>query len=292
MSLIVQNPWLMFLLFGICIFVISYRWSPLIVQRLYKKTLHSQKEILTIMENMRIQADRKKMIVWFWVFTICMGVLPVFIVLPNILLGVVLGLMTFLFSWVGLTYVMKNLWNRYCDIVVEQMSEGMTLMANGIKVGLSVTQSMERIVRRMKGPLSSEFTLVLNKIKLGMSLEEALNEMDNRVQRPDVTMFVTSVNILKETGGNLAETFAVIAETLRSRQKVNSKIKALTAQGMMQARIISGIPFVLMGMFYFLNKEYIILLFTTILGWISVTFIVILVIIGGQMMKKVATISV
>jgi len=38
-------------------------------------------------------------------------------------------------------------------------------------------------------------------------------------------MFTTSVNILKETGGNLAETFDSIAYTIRERIKVESKGK-------------------------------------------------------------------
>ena len=82
-----------------------------------------------------------------------------------------------------------------------------------------------------------------------MAVEEALNEFGERIPRADVQMFVTSVNILKETGGNLAETFQTITTTVRERQKVEKKIQALTAQGTMQAVIISLVPFFLMGMF-------------------------------------------
>ena len=88
--------------------------------------------------------------------------------------------------------------------------------------------------------------MVLNKTLLGMSVEEALSEMEKRLDRQDVTMMVVAVNILKETGGNIAETLAVISDTIRQRQKVESKIRAKTAQGLMQARIISAVPFVML----------------------------------------------
>ena len=91
----------------------------------------------------------------------------------------------------------------------------------------------------------------------------------------------------------MAETFAVIAETIRSRQKVESKIKALTAQGMMQAKIISAVPVVILGLLYFINRSYAVVLFTTALGWVCLLIIIaVLVIIGGKVMKKVATIDV
>ena len=259
---------------------------------MYLKTSSSQKEILDIIEKMRIQKDQKKTVLYLWILSLAMGLLPILIFLPNMLLGFGLGVAFFLSTWAVVRMVMKTLWDKYCFMVVEQMLEGMTLMANGMKVGLSVTQSMERVIEGIKGPLSKEFTLVLNKIKLGMSVEDALKEMSERVPMPDVVMLVTSVNILKETGGNLAETFSVIAETIRSRQKVQSKIKALTAQGMMQAKMISAVPFVLMGILYFANRAYVVVLFTTALGWVCLFLIVILVIIGGHFMKKMATIDV
>ena len=292
MSFFIENEWLMFLAFSICVFVVCYAWSPKVLNFIYDKTLSSQKEVLKIIEMMRIQKDPKKTIISLWIFSLSMGLIPIFLTLPNILLGAGIGLFLFLMSWTGLKKVMQSLWRKYCDTAAVQMGEGMTLMANGMKVGLSVTQSMERVVKRMKGPLASEFNLVLNKIKLGMSLEEALEEMSVRVDRPDVIMMVTSINILKETGGNLAETFTVIAETIRSRQKVDSKIKALTAQSMMQAKIMSAIPFALMGILYFINKPYVVVLFTTVLGWVCLFIITILVVIGGKVMQNVAKIDV
>ena len=292
MSFIVQNEWLLLTVFTVCVFFISYRWLPSFLRFAHNKTLNSQKEVLDIIEKMRIQRDRDKTVLWLWILSLSFGFIGFIAVLPHVVAGLGLGFALFIASWMGVQSLMRGLWSRYCNSAVEQMFEGMVLMANGIKVGLSVTQAMERVCDGMKGPLGSEFNLVLNKIKLGMSLEEALNEMAERVPFPDIIMFVTSVNILKETGGNLAEVFATTAETIRSRQKVQSKIKALTAQGMMQARIISAVPVVLIGILYFVNRSYVVLLFTTVLGWVCLIIIAVLVIIGGRMMKKVATINV
>jgi tight adherence protein B len=172
------------------------------------------------------------------------------------------------------------------------MVDGLTIMSNGVKAGLSITQSMERVVVNMSGPLSQEFSLALNKIRLGMALEEALNEFGDRIPRQDVQMFVTAVNILKETGGNLAETFQTIVLTVRERQKIEKKIQALTAQGTMQAVIITLVPLVLLGIFMVVDPNYVKPLLTRPLGWFVLMVMVGLQVIGGVMMKKIVTIKV
>ena len=128
--------------------------------------------------------------------------------------------------------------------------------------------------------------MVLNKIRLGLTVEEALNEMAERIPRQDIQMLVTAVNILKETGGNLSETFETINMVVRERQKVEKKIEAMTAQGTMQGMIISAVPFLLLVMFHFLDPKFIEPLFKTTSGLIALMAVFVLVIIGGIVIKK------
>jgi tight adherence protein B len=151
---------------------------------------------------------------------------------------------------------------------------------------------MERVVENITGPLSQEFSLVLNKVRLGMSVEDALNEFGERIPRQDVQMFVTAVNILKETGGNLAETFQTITTTVRERQKVEKKIEALTAQGNMQAIIITLVPLMLLGIFLVLDPPYVMPLFTKPLGWVCLALMLTLQVVGLYVMRKIVTIKV
>ena len=105
-------------------------------------------------------------------------------------------------------------------------------------------------------------------------------------------MFVTAVNILQETGGNMAETFQTIVFVVRERQKVEKKIEALTAQGMAQGTIIIMVPFVLLIMFWAMDPNYISPLFTTTLGVIALLIMLVLQIIGGITMRKIIKIKV
>jgi tight adherence protein B len=144
----------------------------------------------------------------------------------------------------------------------------------------------------LSNPISQEFGLVLSQIRIGRSLQEALNDLGARIPRQDVQMFVTSVNILQETGGNMGETFKTIVEVVRERQKVEKKIEALTAQGVAQGTIIVLIPFVLLLVFYSLDPTYVQPLFNTTLGLIALVAMLGLQFLGGIVMRKIIKIKV
>ena len=103
---------------------------------------------------------------------------------------------------------------------------------------------------------------------------------------------VNAIEILGQTGGNMVETFENITETLKSRKRVEGKIKTLTAQGRMQAIILCAMPFVMALLLYFLNRPYIEPLFTTLLGNVLLTIVLLLVSSGWVIINKIITIEV
>lgn len=239
-----------------------------------------------------LDVDKKKITITVLLLSFGLGLVVFLLLWPNVVPGLIFAVaITLLGLQLPKTYL-NNLWQKRCNRLVDQMVDGMTIMANGVSAGLSITQSMERVVGNLSGPLSQEFKLVLNKIRLGMSLEEALVEMADRIPRQDVQMFVTSVIILKETGGNLAETFQTINTTVRERQKVEKKIEAMTAQGVTQGIIITLVPFLLLVVFLAIDPAYVMPLFTKPLGWVALFIMLALQVIGGVAMKKIVTIKV
>jgi len=292
MSFIIGNEAIFIPLFGITVFIFSYFTADRILDYFHRKSLGSREEVLELMDRMFIDTDRKKVTYAMLAGSFGIGALAFLAVWPHFILGVILGGALTYAGWLAPKLIMNMLWEKRCNRLVNQMVDGMTIMGNGIKAGQSLTQSMERVVENIHGPLSQEFSLVLNKVRLGMSVEDALNEFGERIPRQDVQMFVTAVNILKETGGNLAETFQTIVTTVRERQKVEKKIEALTAQGTMQAVIITLVPLLLLGIFLVLDPNYVMPLFTKPLGWLCLALMLTLQIIGLFVMKKIVTIKV
>lgn len=292
MSFIFSNDYILFPVFFICVFIFAYLMSDKIIALLHRKSLGNREEIVRLMDLMFVEVDSKRITIAMLLVSFGLGALAFLAVWPNVMIGLVLGSVVTMLGWSIPKTVVTNMWEKRCNRFTDQMVDGLTIMSNGVKAGLSITQSMERVVENMKGPISQEFNLVLNKQRLGMSLEEAFSELGERVPRQDVQMFVTAVNILKETGGNLAETFSTIVTVIRERQKIEKKIQAMTAQGIMQAVIITLVPFILLGVFLVMDPNYVKPLFGKPLGWFALVLMLGLQVIGGVMMKKIVTIKV
>jgi tight adherence protein B len=147
-----------------------------------------------------------------------------------------------------------------------QMVDGLQLLSNGIRAGLSVPQALGLIVDEMPAPISQEFNIILQQNRIGVPLEECFENLTKRVPTQDNDMFVSSVNILRETGGNLAETFDTIVDVIRERVRLQQKVDTFTAQGMFQGMVIGAMPYALGFIYYVQDPNSMAPLFTTPIG--------------------------
>ncbi|PWU13683.1 MAG: hypothetical protein C5B49_14455 [Bdellovibrio sp.] len=249
-------------------------------------------EMLRYLDMMHVTAESNRVTALQLLASLGLGVIFFLLLWPRATLGLIVAGAVTVGMWNIPLLLIKRQWEKRCNLFVDQMVDALTIMANGVKAGLSVTQSMDRVVENMPNPISQEFNLALSQIRIGRSVEEALLDLGERIPKADVQMFVTAINILKETGGNLAETFQTIVVTIRERQKVERKIEAMTAQGIMQGFIVSMVPIGLITMFYIVDPGYITPMFTSTLGIILLLIMLVLIVIGGIAIRRVVTIKV
>lgn len=292
MGSLLANGYIIIPLAGLLIAVAVYFAASPIFNFLYKKTFAHREEVMRLMKLMQMDVDQKKVSQAIVAVSYGPGVLFFLLFWPNILPGAVFGVMAIVGGLNLPLLAMKYLYEKRCNRFVGQMVDGLTIMANGIKSGSNPQQSMQRVIEIMGNPISSEFAQVVAQVQFGQSFEEALTDLGERIPKPDVQMFVTSINILKETGGNLAETFQTIVQVIRERQKLEQKISAMTAQGVMQGIIVSCVPFFLGAMFFFMDPDYIKPMFTTTIGMAMIVLMLGLQITGGIMIRKLVTIKV
>ena len=178
-------------------------------------------------------------------------------------------MLAFFFSFIGF-----KIPKPFVDMLVEnktkayseQMVDALTLLSNGIRAGLSMPQAIGMVVDEMPAPISQEYNLMLQQNRMGVPLEECFDNLVKRVPTEDNDMFVSGVNILRETGGNLAETFDTIVIVIRERIRVQQKVDQYTAQGKFQGFTIAAMPFAIGGIFYLSDPNSMTPLFTTIIG--------------------------
>lgn len=186
------------------------------------------------------------------------------------------------------------IWRRKqrLDRIDDQLVDALRLMSNGLKAGLSLQQALELAVRETKPPIADELARVVKEIHLGRLMDDALRRFAERVPLEDVRIVVDSILTLRETGGNLSETFDVVASTIIERKKVSGKIKSMTAQGMTQGFVMCLMPPGMLLLFSIIDPTYTAPLFNTILGWLVLAIVAGLDLMGFWLMIKLVQVDV
>jgi tight adherence protein B len=209
-----------------------------------------------------------------------------------IIRNIVFALWAVGFVFFAIYYTNKLLHLREAERFDDQLVDITYAMKNSLKAGMTLQQAMQLISTEFAEPAAEQFRIGLREIQIGASVEEALRHIEDRMPNADMKIIVNAIEILRQTGGNMIETFENITETLKNRKRVEGKIKTLTAQGRMQAIILCAMPFVMLLMLYFLNREYVEPLFTRALGIVVLTVVCLLVSTGWVIIKKIITIEV
>jgi tight adherence protein B len=173
-----------------------------------------------------------------------------------------------------------------------QLTEALQQMANALRAGLTLQQTIDQIGRDFAAPLGQEFGLFIREVKLGASLDDALAAMVARVGSEDLELVATSASIARQLGGNMAEMFEAIAATIRERFRLEGKIAALTSQGKLQGLIVAALPLV-MGVF--LNSyrpDLIEPMFETAYGYALVATVVVLQAAGFLAIRRVVNVDI
>lgn len=173
-----------------------------------------------------------------------------------------------------------------------QLVDALQGMANAFKAGLTFPQAIEHIAKEAQPPLSQEFSLFVKEIKLGVPLEEALINMAKRVGSDSLDLVVTSTNIARQLGGNMAEMFETISGTIRERFRLEGKIDALTSQGRMQGWIVAALPLALGVVLNYMRPDLMEPMMDHIFGYILVAIIMIMEVLGILVIRKIVNIDV
>jgi len=147
-----------------------------------------------------------------------------------------------------------------------QFYEAMEMVARALRAGHSFTGGIKMVADEFEDPIGTEFNKTLDEANFGVGMIDALNNLCKRVDSPDLKFFVIAVNLQRELGGNLAESLEKIAHLLRERFKLRSRIKALSAEGMLSAIILIALPFVVAFAIFILNPDYLLVLITERIG--------------------------
>ena len=279
---------------GLLVFLLCYKYSVNLFDWIEHQTYGTRQYIAEKLEFLFIEMEQDKLTYILLGCSIGAGAV-IFLVVGFFGSWIVGTILSLIVSFIGFKLpriVVDFLVEKRIKAYSLQMVDALQLLSNGIRAGLSVPQAMGMIVEEMPAPISQEFGILLQQNRIGMPLEECFENLAKRVPLEDNDMFVSSINILRETGGNLAETFDTIVEVIRERVRLQQKVDTFTAQGMFQGMTIGAMPYML-GFVYFLQDPGSITpLFTTPIGLVFLFMAILFDLAGIFVIMKIVKIKI
>lgn len=160
------------------------------------------------------------------------------------------------------------------------------VIVRGIKSGLPVHDCFKIIAKESPAPLGPEFQTLVEGLGVGLTLPQALEKMYERIPTPELKFFTIVIAIQQKTGGNLAEALGNLSSVLRARRMMREKVKALSAEALASAGIIGSLPPVVMGLVAMTTPSYMALMFTDVRGQIMLLGGALWMSFGILMMKR------
>jgi len=148
----------------------------------------------------------------------------------------------------------------------QQLPFALDLIKSSLEAGHSLSRGLQVMVQEFSDPLGGEFRSVLEQTQLGKPLPEALDELLLRVPEDDLRLLVVAVKVQSEVGSSLAQIVGRLSEIVRTRQRLQAQIRAMTAQSRMSGMIVGLLPLFVLGAFSLIQPSYTHLLFYDPIG--------------------------
>ncbi|WP_338468482.1 type II secretion system F family protein [Novosphingobium sp. ZN18A2] len=147
-------------------------------------------------------------------------------------------------------FILNNRARRRRKKVEEQFPVALDVFVRALRSGHPVASAIELLTTEMEDPIGSEFGLVSDEVAYGAELTDAIEAMAERWDLEDMRMFVVSLSVQIETGGNLAEVIENLNQVIRERASLYRKVRALSSEGRMTGWMLTVLPVVtFIGMF-------------------------------------------
>ena len=132
--------------------------------------------------------------------------------------------------------------NRRRRKMQEQFPVALDVFVRGLRAGHPVAAALDLLTVEMPDPIGTEFGLVVDEVTYGADFRDALQAMADRWDMEELRMFVVSLSIQMETGGNLAEILENLTRVIRERASMMMKVRALSSEGRMTAVMLTLLP--------------------------------------------------
>jgi tight adherence protein B len=171
--------------------------------------------------------------------------------------------MAFIIGLLGFPrFILSKKTARRQKLFMNDFADALESMMRLLKAGMPVSEAIKMVAREFTGPMGEEMGHIFDQQKIGVPLPEAVLDAAKRMPLTEMQMFATAISIQTQTGSSLSEVLQNLAGVIRARFRLRRKVQALSSEAKASAMIIGALPILVATGLYFVNPDYIMLLFT------------------------------
>jgi tight adherence protein B len=214
------------------------------------------------LRRLRVSTRRLRPILLAWLAVMCGGFLALWLAAGSLIFAVLAAAFLAAAPW----YTLRRMAERRRQRIEDQLADAMVTMANAVRAGLSLAQSLEILAAQCPEPINQEFRQIVGEYNLGKPLDRTLTEAKERLRSENFALFAAALLASHQSGGRLNETVERIAQSVLELQRLERKVLTETAQARKSAVYMALAPALILAVYYFVDPANTTLLFTTVFG--------------------------
>jgi tight adherence protein B len=186
----------------------------------------------------------------------------------------------------GPHFAVSFLRSRRLAKFAKEFPNAIDVIVRGVKSGLPVVDCLRIISVEASEPIRSEFKELVEDQTLGLPIDQAVQRLPKRIPLAEAKFFAIVISLQSRTGGSLSDALGGLSKVLRERQKMQAKIRSMSAEAKASAGIIGSLPVAVLVLMKIASPGYIDFMFTTLAGQIILGGSVAWMMVGVLVMWK------
>jgi len=233
---------------------------------------HLERDLADKLRRLRAPTHNLHRYVVIWLSATATNFVVFWIVLESPVFAVLLTVFLLCGPW----YLLRRMAERRRQKIEDQLADAMVMLANAVRAGLSLAQSMDVLAAQCPSPINHEFRQIVGEYNMGKPLEQTLVEARTRLRSENFALFAAAMMASHQSGGRLNEIVERIAQAVLEMQRLERKVQSETAQARKSAVYMSIAPALILVVYYFVDPDSTMRLFTEPMGHLILAAAVVL----------------
>ncbi len=169
-----------------------------------------------------------------------------------------------------------------------QLVESLGIAARALRAGHPLVGAFQSIAEEIGDPVGPIFGEICQEQALGLDLQDSIRRMADVTRNPDLKLFATAVSIQMGSGGNLADVMDSLSAVMRTRIRLNRRVRVLTTETRMSRNVLLGLPIVLFLAMNIVSPQYVSVMYTTFVGQAMLVGTIIAMLVGAWVMARLS----